>query len=153
MAQITKINNHLKEKLSLKDKYPQYINVWVFRFFILLIFLLLIFVVSVDGIKTTPQLYYSCPDGLRCLNPFYVCGSAYYEELSVGIQIDEEQCQQYVPDHICKQIPCHIKYFDGPVEYGKKAHPITQNFLIFMFVLIILSFVVNHCFYMWRRKK
>lgn len=132
-------------QIDLSKRLPGYINKWIFRFFLLLIGLIVIFDISKHGVYSYSV---SCPDtNLEpCLNPYYVCQTQY------EVYNMTATCSYEIPSAICKDVPCDKKYLE-PGEYYGRTDFISKYGTSLLIGLFLFSFIVNHLYFMLRTKK
>jgi hypothetical protein len=130
------------EAWDLSKLYPNYINKWIFRFFLLLMGVVVVADFVLNGYSFV-NFSYECvnPERGYCLNPFYKCPPMQYFE-----------CQREVPDFICKYDFCDQAILPNGFKVGRTDW-LSQNGVLLMWLCLPAAFVANHLWYMTRRKK
>lgn len=124
-------------RLDLSKKFPGYFNKWVLRAGFAVAAVLYIAALWSNG-WTQSVAFAQCPDDAigACRNPFYEC--------EVG---EVYQCVDEVPDHLCINGLCDVKYLQPGQEVGARPGWLMRNAASLGFLAIVMSFALNHVLY------
>lgn len=135
----------LQQRLDLKNKYPGYFRVHVFR--IAFILIVLIFGLSLYTNNWNFHFVYAeCPieDNQTCLNPFYACKDP--------IEQTEVSCLYPRPSYCSKYEVCDYRLMYPGQTLGIKPNLLVQYMEELIVSILLLSFAINHILYKTRGK-
>ena len=155
-------NTQILPEIDLSKRLPNYIiNKWIFRFFLLIIGLILIYDISNYGLVSVSI---SCPSHSPepCKNVYYVCPPTENNLLIIGnITFNEEDlknisppknCQISQSKYICEDVPCNLEYLK-PGEYYGRTDFMFKYGKYLIIGLFLFSFLVNHLYFIIKYKK
>jgi len=134
----------LKNDMDLSKKYPKYINKSIFwiGFGLFLVFI----VVVLTQVGFGKYIYLDCKNKDGCLNPYYVCK----EKTAFNFN----QCSFYWK-YPCEGRNCNTYKIDYNDFIGNKPPKIANNIPSFCLLILILTFLSNHIYYVvkyrWKR--
>jgi hypothetical protein len=123
------------EKFDLSLKYPGYIKKNIIRFFLFLIFLIVVADTMLN--PGFVNLTFECPDSSseNCINPFFECDETHFIN-----------CEPVIPAYACRNDFCHKQYL--PPGYVYERTDIISRFgKLFILLALPLGLLVNHLYY------
>ena len=135
------IKETIKEwnKKSLKDYlFPEYVfNKWVFLIMMFMIMLFGLGIMAKHDFDFKQNFYFNCPEnGDICENPFV-----------------SKDFQTNVPCPVDDVLFCEQPYFFSGYTYGEPPSDDIKNFPVYVFLIIIVAFIINHLLFNIGRKK
>lgn len=135
----------------LKKQLPKnYINKWIFRggLFALIIFLIFISYVNGFDFKSHPVIKCPLEEHIQCRNSFYTCKMMDTSSLTYQLS----NCEN-LNKYNCEYDLCNKEYLQPGESIGKKELFTQGQMGMFAVIVLIVSFILNHLFWIWRKDK
>lgn len=140
------MNERLNKKLDLKERFPGYFEPKIFRCAFIVLFLLLIIMFSMYGIKQSANL--SCPDYARpCLNMLYYCEHPEAKPFDIVVYNCDDAKK------LCHEYPalCDVEFIPPGETIGNSIPWLIKNYILLFIAVLALAFLLNDIRY--RRKR
>jgi len=141
--------DQLANELDLSKKFPNYFNKWIFRIAIALMVIFLFVAWGLDNWRTD-TFYIDCPANAYrgyCNNPIFVCSSP-DEWMVEGCVLPSLIPKEIKP--LCEKGYCDIPIIRAGESIGEKPNSIFEHYNYVCFIIVVVSFALNHYFYVRR---
>jgi len=132
----------------INNVYPNYINKWLFRFAFFCIVLLFLNVAYLNNFDFSTHAYIKCNSEFKCSNPFYACQN----QSSVFLDFSYIDCEPYNKIK-CADGVCSFKFISPNSYLGVAQSSLYVEFFQNVIIIVSLTFIINHIFYLLRCKK
>jgi len=138
----------MNNSLDLNKKFPNYFNKLIFRLCVLTIVLLFAITIYLFGVNQKVSI--SCNDKTPCVNPLYKCSHP-PQTFSADFLALENTCDILLKYNWSTAEKNKLQLQPGEV-IGEPPPFIIKHLTTLVFIIIFLSFGINHLFYLRRKK-
>ena len=129
-----------KDKMDLSKKYPDYINKKVFWGGFILFMVFVFFAIFTYGFDKQ-WVSVECDSYLGCKNPYIQCEKDKFSEYCI-----------FTNSLDCVGNNCDVEQIEEGDYFGEKAPPLIVNKNIIVLSIFIITFLLNHSLYKFRKK-